>query len=151
MPRPPEKARNSTNPSARARTVSRNGRIAGRHARLTLPDAERQLYATYLASTFRSVRFGLTEAHARGTAIQFNYLTDKGGFVAHPDGTFAVDYGKIKNAVRDLDHDLLTLEAQGDYAGTKRMLETLAVIRPAMQKALDGMKDIPTDIDPTNE
>jgi hypothetical protein len=114
-------------------------------------DAERQLYATYLASTFRSVRFGLTEAHARGTAIQFNYLTDKGGFVANSDGSFAVDYGKIKTAVRDLDHEFLTLEAEGNYAGAKKMLETLAVIRPAMQKALDAMKDIPTDIDPTNE
>ncbi|HUI81181.1 MAG TPA: hypothetical protein VLY24_24820 [Bryobacteraceae bacterium] len=114
-------------------------------------DAERQLYATYLASTFRSVRFGLTEAHARGTAIQFNYLTDKGGFVANSDGSFAVDYGKIKNAVRDLDHEFLTLEAEGSYAAAKKMLDTLAVIRPAMQKALDGMKDIPTDIDPTNE
>jgi len=114
-------------------------------------DAERQLYAMYLASTFRSVRFGLTEAHARGTAIQFNYLTDKGGFVANSDGSFAVDYGKIKNAVRDLDHEFLTLEAEGSYAAAKKMLDTLAVIRPAMQKALDGMKDIPTDIDPTNE
>ena len=113
--------------------------------------SERQLYTTYLASTFRSVRFGLTEAHARGTALQFNYLTDKGGFVADADGSFHVDFDHIKNAVRDLDHDLLTLEAQGDYQGAKRMLDSLAVVRPAMQKALDGMKQIPTDIDPTNE
>ena len=113
--------------------------------------SERQLYTTYLASTFRSVRFGLTEAHARGTALQFNYLTDKGGFVADADGSFHVDFDHIKSAVRDLDHDLLTLEAQGDYQGAKRMLDKLAIVRPAMQKALDGMKPIPTDIDPTNE
>jgi hypothetical protein len=112
---------------------------------------ERQLYTTYLASTFRSVRFGLTEAHARGTALQFNYLSDKGGFVADADGSFHVNFDRIKSAVRDLDHDLLTLEAQGDYQGAKRMLDTLAVVRPAMQKALDGMKHLPTDIDPTNE
>jgi hypothetical protein len=114
-------------------------------------DAERQLYTTYLASTFRSVRFGLTEAHARGTAMQFNYLTDKGGFVANPDGTFTVDMSRIKNAVRDLDRTLLTLEAQGDYAGAKHLLDTLALIRAPMRRALDRMKDIPTDIDPTNE
>src|SRR5579885_72993 len=114
-------------------------------------DAERQLYATFLASTFRSVRFGLTEAHGRGIALQFNYLTDKGAFVAHPDGTFSVDYTKVKDAVRDLAHDLLTLEAQGDYNGAKRMLDTLAVIRPPLQRALDRLKDLPTDIDPTNE
>jgi hypothetical protein len=112
---------------------------------------ERQLYTTYLASTFRSVRFGLTESHARGTALQFNYFTDKGGFVADADGTFRVDFAKIKTAVRDLDHDLLTIEAQGDYLGAKRLLDSSAVVRPPMQKALDRMRDIPTDIDPTNE
>ena len=31
-------------------------------------------------------------------AMQFNYLVDKGAFVAEPDGTFTVDYGKIKKA-----------------------------------------------------
>jgi hypothetical protein len=71
--------------------------------------AERQLYTTFLASTFRTLRFGITEAHGRGMALQFNYLVDKGAFVAQPDGTFAVDFSKIKYAVRDLTHDLLTL------------------------------------------
>ena len=115
------------------------------------PQAEHQLYTTFLASAFRSVRFGLTEAHGRGVAMQFNYLTDKGGFVAHPDGTFSVDYAKIKGAVRDLTHDLLTIEAHGDYAGAKHLLDSLAVIRPPMQRALDALQDVPTDINPTNE
>src|SRR5579885_666011 len=113
--------------------------------------AERQLYTTFLASAFRSLRFGLEEAHGKGMALQFNYLTDKGGFVAHPDGTFSVDYAKIQGAVRDLAHDLLTIEAEGDYARAKHMLDTLGVVRPAMQKAIDGLKGIPVDIDPKNE
>ena len=112
--------------------------------------AERELYTTFLASAFRSLRFGLTEAHAKGMALQFNYLSDKGGFVEKGDA-FQVDFGKIKGAVRDLTHDLLTLEAQGDYAGTKKMLETLGVIRPAVQRALDASKSLPTDIDPISE
>jgi hypothetical protein len=115
------------------------------------PAAEHQLYTTFLASAFRSLRFGLSEAHGKGMALQFNYLTDKGAFVARPDGTFAVDFTKVKGAVRDLTHDLMTVEAQGDYAGAKKMLDTLGVIRPAMQHALDRLKDIPVDIDPTNE
>src|SRR5205807_7966453 len=90
--------------------------------------AERKLYTTFLASTFRSLRFGLKDAHGKGMAMQVNYLTDKGGFIAHPDGTFEVDFGKIKAAVRDLDHDLLTVEATGDYAGAKRMLDELGVV-----------------------
>jgi len=114
-------------------------------------NAEHQLYTTFLASAFRSLRFGLSDAHGKGMALQFNYLSDKGAFVANRDGTFAVDFAKIKGAVRDLTHDLLTLEAEGNYAAAKRMLDTLGVIRPAMQKALDGLKDLPTDIDPVNE
>ena len=81
----------------------------------------------FLASAFRSLRFGLTEAHGKGMALQFNYLTDKGAFVANADGTFAVDFAKIKGAVRDLTHDLLTIEAQGDYAAAKKMLDTAGV------------------------
>src|SRR5579872_5882304 len=34
------------------------------------PAAEQQLYTTFLASAFRSLRFGLTEAHGKGMAVQ---------------------------------------------------------------------------------
>jgi len=110
--------------------------------------AERPLYTTFLASAFRSVRFGLTEAHGKGMALQFNYFLDHGAFVAHPDGTFTVDSAKMKDAVRSLAHDLMTIEAEGNYAGGRKMLDTLAVMRPVMQKALDRLGDIPTDIEP---
>ncbi len=80
--------------------------------------------------------------------MQVNYLIDKGGFVARPDGTFAVDYSKIKDAVRDLTHDLLTLEAEGNYAAAKKMLDTMGVLRPDFQKALAKLSDIPVDIEP---
>src|SRR5664279_574726 len=121
------------------------------HKLMDGPGYERPLYTTYLASAFRSVRFGVTEAHGKGMALQFNYLRDKGAFTLDAKGTFAVDVPRMKSAVRDLTHDLLTIEAEGNYTAAKRMLDTLAVIRPAMQKALDGLKDLPTDIDPVNE
>jgi len=110
--------------------------------------AERKLYTTFLASTFRTLRFGLNDAHGKGMAMQVNYLMDKGGFIAREDGRFEVNFDKIKAALRDLDHDLLMLEATGDYAGAKRMLEELGVIRPEMRKALAGLSDIPVDIEP---
>ena len=84
-------------------------------------------------------------------ALQFNYFLDKGAFIVNADGTFAVDVPKMKAAVRDLTHELLTIEAEGNYAAAKKMLDTLAVIRPAMQHALDGLKDLPTDVDPVSE
>ena len=121
------------------------------HKLMPGPNYERELYTTFLASSFRSLRFGLSDAHGKGMALQFNYLSDKGAFVANSDGTFAVDFARIKDAVRDLTHDLLTIEAQGDYAAAKKMLDTLGVVRPAMQRAIDSLKDLPTDIDPINE
>jgi hypothetical protein len=121
------------------------------HKLMDGPKYEQQLYTTYLASAFRSVRFGIVEAHGKGMALQFNYFLDKGAFTVNNDGTFNVDVPKMKAAVRDLTHDLLTLEAEGDYAAAKRMLDTLAVIRPPMQRALDSLKDLPTDVDPVNE
>ena len=116
--------------------------------RKLMPEAEHRLYTTYLASSFRTLRFGVHEAHGKGMAMQFNYLTDKGAFVANPDGTFAVDFQKIKPAVRDLVHDLLDVEATGDYPRAKKMLDELGILRPPMQHALDRLKDIPVDIEP---
>jgi hypothetical protein len=112
------------------------------------PDAERQLYTTYLASSFRTLRFGLQDSHAKGMAVQFNYFLDKGAFVANADGTFSVDLGKIKDAVAGLDRELLTLEATGDYAGTKKLMSEMMVLRPEVQKALERLKSVPTDIEP---
>jgi hypothetical protein len=110
--------------------------------------AERKLYNTYLASSFRTLRFGTKDAHARGMAMQFNFFLDKGAFIAHPDGTFSVDFSKIQQAVKDLDNKFLTLEATGDYAGAKKMLTELSVVRPEVQRALDRLKTVPTDIEP---
>ena len=110
--------------------------------------AERKLYTTFLASGFRTLHFGLTDAHARGMAIQMNYILDKGGFVSHGDGTFSVDFRKIKQAVADLDREFLTIEATGDYARAKQMMASYVVIRPDVQKALDKMKAVPNDIRP---
>jgi hypothetical protein len=112
------------------------------------PAAERQLYTTYLASSFRTLRFGMQEAHAQGMAMQFNYLLDKGAYVRNRDGTFSVNLSEIPDAIRSLDHDLLTLEATGDYNGAKKMLAELSVIRPEVQRALDRLKSLPTDIEP---
>jgi hypothetical protein len=111
-------------------------------------DAERKLYTTYLASSFRTLRFGLQDSHAKGMAVQFNYFLDKGAFVANSDGTFSVDLGKIEDAVAGLDHDLLTLEATGDYAGTKKLMSEMMALRPEVQKALERLKGVPTDIEP---
>ena len=110
---------------------------------------ERDLYTTYLASSFRSVRFGITEAHGKGQAIQFNYLLDEGAIKVDPaNGTYGIDSGKIKDAVRKLATEFLTIEAEGSYEKARAMLDKYGLIRPEMQKALDKLSDVPVDIEP---
>lgn len=110
---------------------------------------QRTLYTTYLASMFRSVRFGITEAHGRGVAMQFNYFTDEGAIRFNErTGRFSVDESKIRDAVRKLTTELLTIEAEGSYEKANAILEKYAVIRPAMKGALDSLKNVPVDIEP---
>jgi hypothetical protein len=109
---------------------------------------ERTMYTTFLASAFRSIRFGINEAHGRGQAIQLNYLLDKGGFKVNADGTFAVDPAKIKDAVVALTRDIMTLQAEGAYAKARTMIDTLGVIRPETKRVLDRLTDVPVDIEP---
>jgi len=110
-------------------------------------ELERTMYTTFLASCFRSIRFGLNEAHGRGIAIQLNYLLDHGAFRVGPDGTFAVDPTKIRSGVEGLTGAIMTIQAHGDYAKAKALLET-GVIRPQVERVLDQLGGVPVDIEP---
>ncbi len=109
---------------------------------------DQTMYVTYLASMFRSIRFGISEAHGRGVAIQLNYFLDHGGVTVAQDGTFAVNPERIKQNVVDLTRDFMTMQAVGDYAAAKQMLEKMAVVRPQTQAVLDRLKGVPVDIEP---
>lgn len=109
---------------------------------------EQTMYTTFLASAFRSLRFGINEAHGRGQAIQLNYLLDKGGFTVNADGTFAVDPSKIRAAVTALTGEIMTLQAEGSYAKAKAMIDTLGVLRPPTKAVLDKLTSVPVDIEP---
>ena len=100
------------------------------------------------ASTFRTLRFGFSDSHAKGMALQVNNLLDHGAIKVASDGTFSLDLAKTKKAVVDLTHDILTLQAHGDYAGTQALLKRMVVIRPEVQRVLDRLTDVPVDIAP---
>jgi hypothetical protein len=109
---------------------------------------DQTMYVTYLASMFRSIRFGINEAHGRGVAIQLNYFLDNGGVTVAPDGTFAVTPQRIRQNVIDLTRDIMTLQAIGDYAAATELIGKLGVVRPQVQTVLDRLKDVPVDIEP---
>jgi hypothetical protein len=106
------------------------------------------MYVTFLASMFRSIRFGVNEAHGRGIAMQLNWMLDNGAIKVAADGTFSVDETKIRDAVAKLTGEFLTMEAEGNYDRAADYVKRLGVVRPEVQRVLDRLKDVPVDIEP---
>lgn len=109
---------------------------------------EKAIYATFLASTFRTLRFGLTEAHAKGMALQLNWLLDKGACTVDSQGRFAVNFARIKEGVASLTTEIMTIQATGDYARAKQLSQRMMVVRPEVKRVIDGLTDVPVDIEP---
>ena len=92
---------------------------------------------------FRSIRFGINEAHGRGVAIQMNYFLDNGGVVANADGTFAVNPARIKENVSGLTRDIMTIQARATMPRPRRCCEKMGVVRPPVQAVLDKLTGVP--------
>lgn len=115
-----------------------------------LPAAEKpQIRAAYVAGLFRAMRFGDTDAHGRGAAMQYRYLRDKGGIAWDADAKrFRIDPAKLDAGIRDLVGDIVRLQAKGDYEGTKAFLGKWAVMDSEAKQVTGGMTHIPVDIRP---
>jgi len=113
------------------------------------PKNEYGLFATYLGGMFRSIRFGINEAHGGGVAIQFNYLMEKGAFFSDSQGRLDLDEQKMAPALSELAHRLLMLQATGDYEGTQAFVHKYRLMTPVMQNCIDKLQDAPVDIRPT--
>ena len=109
---------------------------------------QRTMYTTFLASSFRSIRFGTNEAHGKGQALQLNRLLDDGAVRVAKDGTFSVDAKKFHASVTQLTSDIMTLQASGDAAKARAWLAKEGVVRPPVQHILDRLAAVPVDIEP---
>ncbi|KAJ2716017.1 hypothetical protein H4R19_000882 [Coemansia spiralis] len=108
----------------------------------------RQFYATYLASAFRSIRFGLEEAHGLGQAMQLGYLLERGAFTYDPvSARFGVDMEVIPQAVADLTRDIMLIQGDGDKLRAEQFRAKYGVLSPPVKQALDAL-DAPIDIAP---
>ncbi|MGZ6080548.1 MAG: dipeptidyl-peptidase 3 family protein [Myxococcaceae bacterium] len=103
---------------------------------------------TVLAGLFRSIRFGLNEAHGKGTAVQLNWLLDAGAYKVSPDGRFTLVPEKVGPAFEALARELLTIEATGDKSRAKALLDRLVVHRPETERVLSRLGKVPVDIAP---
>ena len=108
----------------------------------------RNLEPTYVAGLFRSARFGVDEAHGQGVIAQFNYLTEKGALAVDANSRFRSVPEKFPGALRDLLHDMLMLQARGDYEGTKQFLDKYGKVTPSLREAIGRLTDVPVDIRP---
>ncbi|NNC09497.1 hypothetical protein HJC10_42650, partial [Corallococcus exiguus] len=111
-------------------------------------DLQRTMYTTFLASAFRSIRFGIDEAHGKGIALQLNHFLDTGAVKVNADGTFEVVPDKMQAAVTSLTNQLMALQASGDRTAAEALLAKQGVVRPSVQKVLERLKNVPVDIEP---
>ncbi len=115
-----------------------------------LPTSEKEsALASYMAGLFRSMRFGIDEAHGKGAALQYGYLKEKGAFRWDASARrYVVDYAKLETGIRDLLHDQLMLQARGDYEGTKAFFDRYAKLDDWARGRFAAMSSIPVDIQP---
>ena len=110
---------------------------------------ENETWATFLAGIFRSVRFGINEAHGAGCAIIYNYLLEKGGYEYDQAAQrVRVNIKKIYPALEELASRILTIQAEGDYEGAKQMIAAYAVESASMTALKAKLTDLPVDIKP---
>ncbi len=114
-------------------------------------ELRKSLEPTYVAGLFRAARFGLDEAHGKGTVAQYSYLLEKGALAVDAEGRVKVVSDKFPGALRELLHDMLTLQATGDYAGTKKFLDTYGKPPQSLRDGIAKLTDVPVDIRPIYE
>lgn len=107
------------------------------------------VFASFVGGIFRSVRFGINEAHGGANAITLNYLLEKEGVVFDAaTERFSVNDEKIADAVGSLATELLMLQANGDYESAVKFVNKYRVISPELETVLAKLTDIPVDIKP---
>ncbi|MBN2279880.1 MAG: peptidase [Candidatus Marinimicrobia bacterium] len=110
-----------------------------------------EAYASYLGGMFRSIRFGIGEAHGGGVAIQFNYLLEKGAYFVNEKGQLDLRPEKIEPVIRELAETVLIIEAEGEYEAAKSLIEKYSVMTPLMENYIKELADLPIDIRPHYE
>ncbi len=105
-------------------------------------------YVTFVASIFRSVRFGGSSAHGRANLARFNFFQEMGAFALTPDGHWRVDETRMPEAVRALSARILTLQGDGDLAAVDAFVDQYGVMTPDLQASLDRVAaaGIPVDV-----
>jgi hypothetical protein len=116
------------------------------------PDKLNGYYVSFVAGIFRTVRFGVAEAHGRAEMMEFNYLAARSVLVRDPaSGRYGIELERMPGAVADLAKELLQQEASGDHARAEAWFAKYGSMTPELAKALEAAHDVPVDIDPVSD
>ena len=105
-------------------------------------------YASYVAGIFRTVRFGVAEAHGQAEMMEFNYLSEHGAITRQSSGRYAIDYQQMPSSIKDLAKELLEIEATGDRARGENWFKRYGTMPPELQASLKSAASVPVDVDP---
>ncbi|HVH87569.1 MAG TPA: hypothetical protein VM912_12650 [Terriglobales bacterium] len=111
-------------------------------------EREQEYYSSYVAGIFRTVRFGVGEAHGRAEMMEFNYLSEQKAIVRDNSGRYHVDYGKMPDAIAALAKELLEQEATGDRNRAAAWFQKYDVMPGELKSSLAQVRDVPVDVDP---
>ena len=105
-------------------------------------------YVTFMASIFRSVRFGAASAHGKANMVRFNFFSEKGAFARNEQGQYKIDMDKMRVAMNELSSLILTLQGDGDYEGVAKLVAEKGIIKPELAASLELLTaaNIPVDI-----
>jgi hypothetical protein len=111
-------------------------------------DKLEEYYASYVAGMFRTVRFGIGEAHGQAEMMEFNYLSERGAIKRESSGRYVIDYARMPDALADLAKELLDIEARGDRERAESWFRKYDVMPAELKYSLRLAGSVPVDIDP---
>jgi len=105
-------------------------------------------YVTFMASIFRSIRFGVASSHGKANMIRFYYFQEMGAFSRDLNGRYSINFEEMQRAMNELSKLILTTQGDGDYELAKKLVEEKGFIREELQSDLERLKvlNIPVDI-----
>ncbi len=119
------------------------------HAQGEIDGDLKDYLVTFMASIFRSVRFGASSAHGKANMIRFNFFNEAGAFERNEaDGTYKLNFEKFAAAAKALSEKILTLQGDGNYDNVAQLVKDQGLIKTQLQKDLDRLTEanIPVDV-----
>ena len=100
---------------------------------------------TYIAGLFRSLRFGVEEAHGKANLVQLNWLIEK-GVVKQNGELWTIDFDRFMPALTELTREVLMIEILGNYDGAGELLKKYGVMTPVIDATVAKLADVPRDL-----